>query len=48
MPVGPEDVEEEQRAFANVIATFNKYATYSVRSMSFVSAIPKDDSLMKP
>ncbi|KAI0342396.1 N2227-domain-containing protein [Trametopsis cervina] len=30
MPLGPEDVEEEQRAFAKVISTFKQYGPYAL------------------
>ena len=31
MPLGPEEIEEEERAFEKVILTFKQYAKYAVR-----------------
>ena len=31
MPLGREDIEEEERAFEKVVATFQQYASYAVR-----------------
>ncbi|KIP05611.1 hypothetical protein PHLGIDRAFT_24983 [Phlebiopsis gigantea 11061_1 CR5-6] len=47
MPIGPDDVEEEQRAFANVVATFSQYESYSLsannRRRKDIYKIPRAD-----
>jgi carnosine N-methyltransferase len=38
MPLRPEDIEEEERAFAKVVVTFQQYARYAVRIMWNITA----------